>query len=232
MSKSKKNTIDPEIMIKNYGADAVRWFILSDSPPEKDVQWSDSGVVSSSKFLQKLWNLNELIINRKNNKSDKKLEEKFSIDIDIFLNKITSSIKNFQFNVAIAQFYEIYRYLNEHVKLQVNNKVLKDNLIKIFKCLIPFTPHIAHECLSKLQCTDMSIWPKISEKTLQKVNINLVIQIDGKTRDVISVKKDLEKSEIEKLSKETKKVGKYLSQKKIVKTIFVKNKIVNYILKK
>ena len=61
MSKSKKNTIDPEIMIKNYGADAVRWFILSDSPPEKDVQWSDSGVVSSSKFLQKLWNLNELI---------------------------------------------------------------------------------------------------------------------------------------------------------------------------
>ncbi len=232
MSKSKKNTIDPEIMIKNYGADAVRWFILSDSPPEKDVQWSDSGVVSSSKFLQKLWNLNELIINRKNNKSDKKLEEKFSIDIDIFLNKITSSIKNFQFNVAIAQFYEIYRYLNEHVKLQVNNKVLKDNLIKIFKCLIPFTPHIAHECLSKLQCTDMSVWPKISEKTLQKVNINLVIQIDGKTRDVISVKKDLEKSEIEKLSKETKKVGKYLSQKKIVKTIFVKNKIVNYILEK
>ena len=78
----------------------------------------------------------------------------------------------------------------------------------------------------------MSVWPKISEKTLQKVNINLVIQIDGKTRDVISVKKDLEKSEIEKLSKETKKVGKYLSQKKIVKTIFVKNKIVNYILKK
>ena len=70
-----------------------------------------------------------------------------------------------------------------------------------------------HECLSKLQCTDMSIWPKISEKNLQKVNINLVIQIDGKTRDVISVKKDLEKSEIEKLSKETKKVGKYLSQK-------------------
>ena len=76
----------------------------------------------------------------------------------------------------------------------------------------------------------MSIWPKISEKTA-KVNINLVIQIDGKTRDVISVKKDLEKSEIEKLSKETKKVGKYLSQKDS-KAIFVKNKIVNYILKK
>ncbi len=232
MSKSKKNTIDPEIMIKNYGADAVRWFILSDSPPEKDVQWSDSGVASSCKFLQKLWNLNELIINRKTNNSDKKLEEKFAIDVDLFLNKITSSISNFQFNVAIAQFYEIYRYLNEHTKLQIDDKVLKDNVIKVFKCLIPFTPHIAHECLSKLQCNNMSVWPKISEETLEKVSINLVIQINGKTRDVISVKKDLEKTEIEKLSRNTKKVSKYLSQKKIVKTIFVKNKIVNYILEK
>ena len=68
MSKSKKNTIDPEIMIKIYGADAVRWFILSDSPPEKDIQWSDTGVSSSNKFLQKIWNLNFLIINKKRKK--------------------------------------------------------------------------------------------------------------------------------------------------------------------
>merc|ERR1712167_54831 len=71
MSKSKKNTIDPETMIKQYGADAVRWFILSDSPPEKDIQWSDSGVASSSKFLQKISNLNYTILQKKNIKSDK-----------------------------------------------------------------------------------------------------------------------------------------------------------------
>ena len=75
MSKSKKNTIDPETMIKQYGADSVRWFILSDSPPDKDVQWSDSGVASSNKFLQKIWNLNNVILNRKNAKSNKKNEE-------------------------------------------------------------------------------------------------------------------------------------------------------------
>ena len=72
MSKSKRNTIDPETMIESYGADAVRWFILSDSPPEKDVQWSDNGVVSSSKFLQKIWNLNNLIKKRKETKISKK----------------------------------------------------------------------------------------------------------------------------------------------------------------
>ena len=64
MSKSKKNTVDPEEMIKKYGADAVRWFILSDSPPEKDVQWSDNGVASANKFLQKVWNLNQSVINK------------------------------------------------------------------------------------------------------------------------------------------------------------------------
>merc|ERR1712167_406385 len=71
MSKSKKNTVDPETMIKQYGADSVRWFILSDSPPEKDVQWSDAGVVSSSKFLQKIWNLNQSVLNKTETTVDK-----------------------------------------------------------------------------------------------------------------------------------------------------------------
>ena len=84
MSKSKKNTIDPESMINDYGADSVRWFILSDSPPEKDVQWSDIGVASANKFLQKIWNLNFLISTKNENKINKFLEKKFSTDI-IFL---------------------------------------------------------------------------------------------------------------------------------------------------
>ena len=232
MSKSKKNTIDPEKMIDNYGADSVRWFILSDSPPEKDVQWSDSGVVSSSKFLQKLWNFKELIINRKDVSVDKKAEEKFEVKIDIYINKITTAINSFQFNVAVAQFYEVSRLLGVYVKLKISNKIFTKNLIKIFKSLIPFTPHLAHECLSNLNCADFNLWPKIDKKTLENIKINLVIQIDGKTRDVINIKKDLEKSEVEKLSKNTTKVSKYLTNKNIIKTIFVKNKIINYILEK
>ena len=88
MSKSKKNTVDPETMIKKYGADSVRWFILSDSPPDKDVQWSDSGVASSNKFLQKIWNLNRLILNRKQSKSNKKNEEEiFDTKINLIFIK-------------------------------------------------------------------------------------------------------------------------------------------------
>ena len=121
MSKSKKNTVDPETMIKQYGADSVRWFILSDSPPEKDVQWSDAGVVSSSKFLQKIWNLNQSILNKAATKIDEKKQKSFENKIDIYVYKIDNAINRFQFNVAIAQFYEIYRYFNDAMKLEINS---------------------------------------------------------------------------------------------------------------
>ena len=91
MSKSKKNTVDPEIMINQYGADAVRWFILSDSPPEKDVQWSDTGVLSANKFLQKIWNINFIISKRKDQKGNAKIEEKFEAIIQSYASKIDSS---------------------------------------------------------------------------------------------------------------------------------------------
>ena len=113
MSKSKKNIIDPESMIKIYGADAVRWFILSDSPPEKDVQWSNQGVNASYKFLQKIWNLNLSILNRPNTKGTKELEEEFNNEFNNYILKITNLIENFQFNVAVANVYEIFHLINK-----------------------------------------------------------------------------------------------------------------------
>ena len=231
MSKSKKNTIDPEIMIKQYGADSVRWFILSDSPPEKDIQWSDTGVVSSSKFLQKIWNLNQTIMKRLESKIDNEEEKKFEDKIDLYAFKIDTSINNFQFNVAIAQFYEIYRFLNDAIKLKLSNNILKKNIIKIMKLMIPFTPHLANECLLNLNCKDKNKWPNINKNVLNRIKINMVIQINGKTRDVLSMEKDSSESEINKLVKNTSKAEKYLKGKKITKTIFVKNKIINYIIK-
>ena len=230
MSKSKKNTVDPETMIKQYGADSVRWFILSDSPPEKDIQWSDTGVFSSNKFLQKIWNLNHTILNRvdsqKNDDNKKIFEEK----INLYVYKIDNAINNFQFNVAIAQFYEVYRYFNESIKLKISTKVLTDNIIKIMKLMIPFTPHLAHECLSNLNCKETNKWPKINEKILENVKINMVIQVNGKTRDVLNVEKNINQKEIDKLIMKSSKVKKYLVNKKIIKTIFIKNKIINYII--
>ena len=103
-------------MIEQYGADSVRWFILSDSPPEKDVQWSDIGVASANKFLQRIWNLNYSINNRKDVEADKELEKKLNMEINNYAYKLDNSIKNFRFNVSIALFYEVYSYLKDQLE--------------------------------------------------------------------------------------------------------------------
>ena len=139
MSKSK-NTIDPETMIEKYGADSVRWFILSDSPPEKDIQWSDTGVAASNKFLQKIWNLNLEILQEKKLNPIKN-SSKLSNEIEIISSKIDNSISNFKFNVTIALFYEAYNTLNRYSNLEIKNKYLINSITKIMKLLIPFIPH-------------------------------------------------------------------------------------------
>ena len=230
MSKSKKNTIDPEDMINLYGADAVRWFILSDSPPEKDVQWSNVGVSSSNKFLQKIWNLNISIFNRKKNDMNKNDEEKFIKETDNYVSKIDIAINNFRFNVAIAHFYELYNYFRDKIDSKIGNKVLKESVIKFMKLMIPFTPHLAYECLELLKCDTFNKWPDVN-KNLQ-LEIKFAIQINGKTRDIITIEKDTLENEINDIIKDNFKIKKYFENKKVIKTIFVKNKIINYITSK
>ena len=229
MSKSKKNTVDPEAMIDQYGADAVRWFILSDSPPEKDVQWSDTGVNSANKFLQKFYNLIHLIINKKDKKINKEIDKEFNLEIDSYLFKIDSSIKDFKFNVAIAYFYEIYNKFKTSVQSDLSQSILKDNIIKILKLLIPFIPHLAHECLELLNCETITKWPKINKGIEQQVK--LAVQINGKTRDIIEVKTNSTEKEINGIIHNSSKAKKYLEKSKVIKTIFVKNRILNYIIK-
>ena len=230
MSKSKKNTIDPETMIKEYGADAVRWFILSDSPPEKDVQWSDTGVFSANKFLQKIWNLNLEILNKTDTKDNDEADT-FIKKINLYVYKIDGAINNFQFNVAIANFYEAYRYFNESIKLKINKKTLIENIIKIMKLMVPFTPHLAYECLSNLKCKNSNTWPEIDKNVLKNTTINLVVQVNGKTRDVLNIKQDLSEKEVNQLIVKSSKANKYIVNTKIIRTIFIKNKIINYIIK-
>ena len=229
MSKSKKNTIDPEKMINQYGADAVRWFILSDSPPEKDVQWSDTGVLSANKFLQKIWNLNKIVIQRKQKRENKGEILNFNSEIDNLVIKIDKSIEEFRFNVSIAHFYEAYNLFNKYIDKEISNVCLINNLTKIMKLMIPFTPHIAYECLELLNCKNIDNWPKIKAAILDK--IKFAIQINGKTRDILTIKKDSNKEEIDKIVKTNSKAKKFFENKKIFKTIFVKNRIINYIIK-
>ena len=229
MSKSKKNTIDPETMIKQYGADAVRWFILSDSPPEKDIQWSDTGVLSSNKFLNKIWNLNDQIISRKESKINQETVNKFNSQIDNLINRIDRSIREFKFNVTIAHFYEIYKVFNNYIDLELSNESLVKNMTNTMKLMIPFVPHLAHECLEKLGSKSNDKWPEIKYNISDE--IKFAIQVNGKTRDIIVIKKDLNEEQVNKIVIENSKANKFIKDKQIAKTIFVKGKIMNYIIK-
>ncbi len=237
MSKSKKNTIDPETMVDNFGADAVRFFILSDSPPEKDVQWSDQGMLASFKFIQKFWNLNsELTYKIKtettSNPENTHLSNEMSVFTNQMIKKITSNLENFHYNVIIANLHEIYNFLIKINQAQVSNfKNLKENYIKILIIMNPILPHLVSECLFNLNVKKTTFWPDINEKYLEQKTVNIVIQIDGKKRGVVECKKDILEKDLIKLINEKKEINKYLNETKIKKKIYVKNKIFNFILK-
>ncbi len=229
MSKSKKNTIDPEKIIKMYGADAVRLFILSDSPPEKDIQWSDTGISASYKFLQKLWSLNEKIINNKTKFS------KFDNELEKFTNQIIKKLGNdldrFGFNVTIASVHKIHSYFNQQTNKEDWGSNFHKNYINILKAINPIVPHFSNECLEKLNMsTENMEWPTIDKKYLEEEIFNIVTQINGKKRKVFSISKSIdEKTLIENIKKD-EQIKKYLDNKEIIKTIYIEKKLINFII--
>ena len=218
MSKSKKNTIDPESIIKNYGADSVRLFILSDSPPEKDVQWSEQSMQASYKFIQKFWLLNNKI--------------KASISIKKEQKDSPKKLNEFKYNIIIANFYETYNFLNKYLELEkISSKNLLKNYQKILKVMLPVVPHLASECLESLKIKNINKWPNVEKKYLKSSNFNIVIQINGKKRSVVNVSESInEKILIDKVINDPK-INKFLNNNNIKRSIYIKNKLLNLIVK-
>ena len=231
MSKSKKNTIDPQNIINNYGADAVRFFILSDSPPEKDVQWSEQGMNSAYKFIQKFWDLHSKIININNKNTENKIDDQeYEIFTNQIIDKITKNLENFHYNVIIANMHEIYNYLNKIVlNIRDKNKFI-ENYKKILISIAPVVPHLANECLEEIGMNGELSWPKIKEEYLSIKSLNIVVQINGKKRDLLKVDKSLQEKEVLKLISNNEKINKFLANKEIKKTIYVKDKLINLII--
>ena len=167
----------------------------------------------------------------KTRKLNKKEFENFKNKINSFKYKIDKAINNFQMNVAIAQFYEAYKYFTEAININIDNGNLKENFKDIIKLMIPFTPHIANECLYKLKCIDTNKWPDIDNKALENLEINMVVQVNGKTRDVLNISRNLSEKELDKIIRNKSKANKHIVDKKVLKTIYIKNKIINYIVK-
>ena len=230
MSKSKKNTIDPENIIKNYGADAVRLFILSDSPPEKDVQWSDQGMLASYKFIQKLWILHKKILENIELDEKKNNTENLSKFTNQLIHKITQNLEKFHYNVIVANIHEIYNFFIKEVERPLNSKDLIENYKKILTVMTPFIPHFANECLSSISLEN-SVWPEIMNDRLIDDNVNFVVQINGKKRALLNAKRDSdEKTILKEILENNKDLEKFLGNQEIKKTIFVSNRLINIIL--
>jgi len=230
MSKSKKNTVDPEDMINTYGADSIRWFILSDSPPERDIQWSLEGVSASYKFIQKIWKLNSEILNKKDSteKTGDNILEK-AVNKTIF--KVTKNLDSFQYNVVIANIHEVYNLINQHV---INNKTSNDTLIKNWKkiimILMPIVPHLAHEMSEKTGIDPY--WPKYDSQLLEEKNCIIVVQVDGRKRGSFNISINSKENIVLEKAKKIENVSKYIEKNKIIKNIYIKNKLINFITKK
>ena len=230
MSKSKKNTIDPEDIIKNYGADSVRLFILSDSPPEKDVQWSDQGMLASFKFVQKLWTLNTKILDKiKNNEEKIDNGDNLTKFTNQLVHKITQSLEKFHYNVIIANFYEMYNFLIKEIDKPIKKEVLIENYTKILILMNPFIPHFSNECLNIIN-EDQINWPVVAEEDLIEEKVNFVVQINGKKRAILNIKRDMIENDIIEIIKINTEVEKFLKEQKIKKSIFVPNRLINIII--
>ena len=230
MSKSKKNTIDPEKIIDKFGADSVRLFILSDSPPEKDVQWSDEGMVSSYKFVQKLWILNQKIlgeIEANHPPSSNNSIEKIS---NQFVKNVTNNINSFSYNKIVANFHEMYSSLNKIVLDKIEKKKLIENYKKILIAMNPVIPHFSNECLELFNQKEEIKWPKINEEILVENNKNFVVQINGKTRGIIEAKKDISEEDLLVKINQNSKLKNYIESKSIKKKIFIPEKLINIIV--
>ena len=229
MSKSKKNVVDPNDIINLYGADTARWFMLSDSPPERDLQWTETGINSSNKFILRLWELISKFESYNNGPGDNLAINKMKEAI----NKITEYIEKFQFNKSIAKVYEYVNLLSESIqKKQISKEEFKWSLSKLSIILQPFVPHISEEMWLNLNGSGLCInqsWPSES-KIETEDNFMIAVQINGKTRSVINLKKNLNKEEIVNYAKKDTKISKYINNKKIIKEIYVPEKILNFVI--
>ena len=230
MSKSKKNTIDPENIIKSYGADSVRLFILSDSPPEKDVQWSDQGMMASFKFVQKLWTLNSKVLDKIKNKREgiDKGDELIKFTNQL-IHKVTQNLEKFHYNVIVANLYEMYNFVNKEIDKPIEKEVLIENYRKILILMNPFIPHFSNECLNSIGQNQKN-WPIVSKVDLIEEDINFVVQINGKKRSILTVKRDTIEKRILETIKQNPEIEKFFKGQEIKKVVFVPNRLINIIL--
>ena len=236
MSKSKYNGIDPESVIKKYGADTARMFILFKAPPEKDLEWGDSDVEGQYRFLCRIW---KLFLDYSNNditheadKLKKENESSLLKSINIAIKEISNDIKNNQFNTAISELMKFYNSISSNLN-HVNKDLRREALMKFCILLAPFAPHISDEIwhlIGNSKSVHLEKWPVFDKDALKENSYELVIQINGKVRDKINVEINISDDEIKEKTLIRPNVKKWIDKKTIRKIIIVKGRIINIVV--
>ena len=236
MSKSKYNGIDPESVIKKYGADTARMFILFKAPPEKDLEWGDSDVEGQYRFLCRIWKLfldySNNDISHEANKLKKENESSLLKSINIAIKEISNDIKNNQFNTAISELMKFYNSISSNLN-HVNKDLRREALMKFCILLAPFAPHISDEIwhlIGNSKSVHLEQWPVFDEDALKENSFELVIQINGKVRDKINVEINISDDEIKEKTLIRPNVKKWIDKKTIRKIIIVKGRIINIVV--
>jgi leucyl-tRNA synthetase len=232
MSKSKKNVVDPNDIIEGYGADVARWFVLSDSPPERDVEWTESGVIGAWRFSKKVWSLvsetgklDPMTI-AADAKGDALALRRFAHKA---LEKITAGIESFRFNTSVAQIYELTNALK---KYKPNDAAKAEALGILIRAIAPFMPHLSEECWSHLGGEGLCYhapWPEVDPAMLVEDEVTLPIQVNGKRRSELSAPKDISKEDAETLALADEAVQRAIDGKTVRKVIVVPGRIINIV---
>ena len=228
MSKSKRNVVDPQIIVDTYGADTARWFVLSDSPPERDVEWTASGAEAAHKFLGRVWRLAQDIAQSDASANDQ--DDALLRDMHKAIHDVTGGVESFGFNAAIAKIYGFVATLS---KSKAGASAKQEAMRTLAQLIAPMTPHLAEDIWSALGQTGLVVtapWPVADEKMLVDDTVTLPIQINGKRRSEIAVPADMSKDEIEKLVLADNAVVKALDGGQPKKLIVVPGRIVNVVI--
>lgn len=242
MSKSKGNIVDPDDILRDYGADTARFFILSDSPPENDFDWKDSSVEGCFKFLRRVW---RMIV-------DTKSAVDFNLTVPAYdslegdarqlyqltnqsIARISEDIQGkFQFNTVVSALRELVNGMSDYKPGNSPDAVWSLAVSALLRLMTPLTPHMTEELWVKLGgkgSVQLAAWPEADTNALTKDSVEVVFQINGKIRDKAQVASGLEKSELEALAKASVKIQEQLIGKDVVKIIVVPNKLVNIVVK-
>ncbi|VWX60548.1 leucine--tRNA ligase [Sphingorhabdus sp. 109] len=225
MSKSKKNVVDPDPIIEQYGADAVRFFMLSDSPPERDLPWSEAGIEGSWRFVQRLWRLFIAVPDNVDTGEDKALRRKLHQTVA----GVAGDVEALSFNKAVAKIFELVNLIEKSQPSADRTTAIRS----LARIVAPMVPHIAEEAWALFGESGLiadAPWPEVDESLLVDDEVTIAIQVRGKLRDTITVAKGSSKDQLEELALASEKVQRSLDGAEIKKVIVVPDRLVNIVI--